>query len=176
MNKIEYVDIVSKPVGKTYERVQTLGIYCWQYDKTEKRAAYFLPRFSFNTNKNYLENIRSGISENEKLQGKGIFSSLWRIRKFYNKVSVINPEAVLFDDIVALSAFKAWVDSDPDLKVIKESGDENNEKAFKQMYVLENEVQFDRLKYTEVQNSSATVYYDLNEILGKEELPSKSEN
>ena len=35
-NKIEYVDVVSKPVGITYEKVQILGIYCWQYEKNEK--------------------------------------------------------------------------------------------------------------------------------------------
>ena len=50
-NNIEYVDIVSKAVGNTYELVDILSIYCWQYEKKEKRAAYFLPRLSFNSNK-----------------------------------------------------------------------------------------------------------------------------
>ena len=44
MNQIEFVDIVSKPVAITFRRIQTLGIYCWQYEKTERRAANF---FSF---------------------------------------------------------------------------------------------------------------------------------
>ena len=28
-------DIVSKPVDDTYELVETMGIYCFQYNKTE---------------------------------------------------------------------------------------------------------------------------------------------
>ena len=51
MNQIEFVDIVSKPVAITFRRIQTLGIYCWQYEKTERRAAFFLPRLSFNSKK-----------------------------------------------------------------------------------------------------------------------------
>ena len=43
-NKIEYVDVVSKPVGITYEKVQILGIYCWQYEKNEKICSDFFFR------------------------------------------------------------------------------------------------------------------------------------
>ena len=36
-------DIISKPVGETYELVQTLGIYCWQEDINHQDAAFFMP-------------------------------------------------------------------------------------------------------------------------------------
>ena len=43
---IEFEDIVAKAVAKSYERIQALGIYCWQPDKIERNAAFFLPRLS----------------------------------------------------------------------------------------------------------------------------------
>ncbi|WP_296025202.1 hypothetical protein [uncultured Treponema sp.] len=169
MNKIEFVDIVSKPVGITYSRIQTLGIYCWQYERTERRAAFFLPRLSFNSNKEYLENLYPGISKKD-LQGKGIFTSIWKIAKFYNKVSILNPEEILYNDFATLSAFKCWVERDSDLKRKKEKGEE----LFLQIYVLENESRFAKFKYTEVQNSAATIYYDWSEIPEEsEEIKSK---
>ena len=169
MNKIEFVDIVSKPVGITYSRIQTLGIYCWQYEKTERRAAFFLPRLSFNSNNEYLENLYPGISKKD-LQGKGIYTSIWKIAKFYNKVSILNPEEILYNDFATLSAFKCWVERDSDLKRKKEKGEE----VFLQIYVLENESRFPKFKYTEVQNSAATIYYDWSEIPEEsEEIKSK---
>ena len=169
MNKIEFVDIVSKPVGITYSRIQTLGIYCWQYERTERRAAFFLPRLSFNSNNEYLENLYPGISKKD-LQGKGIYTSIWKIAKFYNKVSILNPEEILYNDFAPLSAFKCWVERDSDLKRKKEKGEE----VFLQIYVLENESRFPKFKYTEVQNSAATIYYDWSEIPEEsEEIKSK---
>lgn len=114
-NKIEYVDVVSKPVGITYEKVQVLGIYCWPHGENEKRAAFFLPRLSFNTNTDYLEKLYPGISAENDLKGKGIFTSLWKIEKFYSKVSILHPEEVLSNDFATLSAFKAWVETDSNL-------------------------------------------------------------
>ena len=138
-NIIKYVDIVSKPVGCTYEFVDMLGIYCWQYDKTEKRAAFFLPRLSYNTNKEYIEKMYPGISnKEEELKGKGIFTEIWKIAKFYNKVSILTPEDVLYNDFVTLSAFKAWVEKDNDLKMKKEKGEE----VFLQVYSLGNKSKF----------------------------------
>ena len=169
MNQIEFVDIVSKPVGITYSRIQTLGIYCWQYERTERRAAFFLPRLSFNSNKEYLENLYPGISKKD-LQGKGIFTSIWKIAKFYNKVSILNPEEILYKDFATLSAFKCWVENDLNLKRKKEKGEE----LFLQIYVLENESRFAKFKYTEVKNPTATIYYDWSEIPEEsEEIKSK---
>lgn len=169
-NKIEFEDIVSKAVGTTYERVQTLGIYCWQYEKDEKRAAYFLPRFSFNQNKEYLENFYKDISK-DNLQGKGIFSSIWRIAKFYNKVPVYEPEKVLYSDLQTLSAFNAWVQADENLRTKRDNKDDN---TFLQVYVLENESRFAEYKYTEGQNSpGASAYYDWSDILEKREIAKK---
>jgi len=152
MNQIEFVDIVSKPVAITFRRIQTLGIYCWQYEKTERRAAFFLPRLSFNSNKEYLENLYPGIS------------------KFYNKVSILNPEEILYNDFATLSAFKCWVKNDLNLKRKKEKGEE----LFLQIYVLENESRFAKFKCTEVKNPTATIYYDWSEIPEEsEEIKSK---
>lgn len=161
-NNIEYVDIVSKAVGNTYELVDILSIYCWQYEKKEKRAAYFLPRLSFNSNKDYLEKLYPGISQNdEELKGKGVFTEIWKIAKFYNKVSILNPEEVLYNDPVTLSAFKAWVEKDNDLKMKKEKGEE----VFLQVYSLGNKSKFADYKYSSLQNTPATVYYDWSDIL-----------
>lgn len=132
-NKIEYVDVVSKPVGVTFEKVQVLGIYCWQYEKNEKRAAFFLPRLSFNTNTEYLEKFYSDISKKNNLKGKGIFTSLWKIEKFYNKVSILHPEEVLSNDFVTLSAFKAWVETDPNLN---EKNKKTKKNFFRCMHLL----------------------------------------
>lgn len=168
-NKNEIVDIVSKPVGITYERVQTLGIYCWQEGKKEKLPPFFLSRLSFNSNKDYLESLYPGISNKTELQGKGIFTSVWRIAKYYEKVSIINPENTLSSDKGALSAFKAWVQSDEELRKNRDDGKE----VFLQMYVLEDEARFANYKYTTVQNSAATIYYDWSEILEKQEVEGK---
>lgn len=170
-NNIEYVDIVSKAVGNTYELVDILSIYCWQYEKKEKRAAYFLPRLSFNSNKDYLEKLYPGISQNdEELKGKGVFTEIWKIAKFYNKVSILNPEEVLYNDPVTLSAFKAWVEKDNDLKMKKEKGEE----VFLQVYSLGNKSKFADYKYSSLQNTAATVYYDWSEILnGAQEIKGK---
>ena len=161
-NNIEYVDIVSKAVGNTYELVDILSIYCWQYEKKEKRAAYFLPRLSFNNNKEYLEKLYPDISkEEDALKGKGVFTEIWKIAKFYNKVSILNPEEALYNDPVTLSAFKAWVEKDNDLKMKKEKGEE----IFLQVYALENKSTFANYRYSSLQNTAATVYYDWSEIL-----------
>ena len=161
-NNIEYVDIVSKAVGNTYELVDILSIYCWQYEKKEKRAAFFLPRLSYNTNKEYIEKMYPGISnKEEELKGKGIFTEIWKIAKFYNKVSILTPEDVLYNDFVTLSAFKAWVEKDNDLKMKKEKGEE----VFLQVYSLGNKSKFADYKYSSLQNTPATVYYDWSDIL-----------
>lgn len=164
-NRIEFVDIVSKPVGITYERVQTLGIYCWQYEKNERAAAYFMPRLSFNSNKDYIKSLYTSLDEN-KLQGKGIYTSIWRIKKFYNKVSITEPEKVLASDFQALSAFKAWVQTFDELRNKRDSDNED----FLQMYVLENEMRFAKYKYTKTQNPSGTVNYNWSQILEKQEI------
>ena len=165
-NKIEYVDVVSKPVGITYEKVQILGIYCWPHGENEKRAAFFLPRLSFNTNTEYLKKLYPSISKDKDLKGKGIFTSLWKIEKFYNKVSILHPEEVLSNDFVTLSAFKAWVETDPNLNEKKQK----NEEEFLQVYALTDEARFAKYKCTEVQNSAATAYYSLKEILESEDM------
>ena len=134
MNQIEFVDIVSKPVAITFRRIQTLGIYCWQYEKTERRAAFFLPRLSFNSNKEYLENLYPGISKKD-LKGKGIFTSIWKIAKFYNKVSILNPEEILYNDFATLSAFKCWVENDLNLKRKKEKKKKAKNSSFKYMFL-----------------------------------------
>ena len=36
MNEVSFADIVSKPVGVSYEHVQTLGIYCWTDSEKER--------------------------------------------------------------------------------------------------------------------------------------------
>lgn len=164
-NKIEFVDIVSKPVGLTYERVQTLGIYCWQYENDDRTAAYFLPRLSFNTNKDYIKSLYPSFTEND-LQGKGIFTSIWRIKKFYNKVSVLHPEQVLASDFQTLSAFRAWVQANESLREICDK----NEEHFQQVYVLENESRFAQLKYTKQQNPTGKTYYSWSDILEKQEI------
>ena len=106
---ITFKDIISKPVSFSYELVQSLGIYCWQYDKTQQNALYFLPRLSFDQNKDYLEQIYPKIRKSEsKLSGKGIYISIWKIARVYNKVSVKEPEKILSNDPHTLSAFKAW--------------------------------------------------------------------
>ena len=164
------VDIVSKAVGVTYERVQTLGIYCWQPDAEEKEALYFLPRLSFNANKDYLDSIYPGISGKTELQGKGIFTSVWKIKNHYKMVSILHPENDISDDKHALSAFKAWVNADLELKAKKDGEQE----AFLQVYVLQDEHRFPKYKYTEVQNpSGAKTYYSWDEILEKEEIKGK---
>lgn len=165
-DKIEYVDVVSKPVGITYEKVQILGIYCWPHGENEKRAAFFLPRLSFNTNIDYLEKLYPGISKEKDLKGKGIFTSLWKIEKFYSKVSILNPEEVLSNDFATLSAFKAWVETDSNLNEKKQK----NEDEFLQVYALTDEARFAKYKFTEVQNSAAVAYYSLKEILESKDM------
>ena len=81
--------------------------------------------------------------------------------KFYNKVSILTPEDVLYNDFVTLSAFKAWVEKDNDLKMKKEKGEE----VFLQVYSLGNKSKFADYKYSSLQNTPATVYYDWSDIL-----------
>ena len=100
------------------------------------------------------------------LKGKGIFTSLWKIEKFYNKVSILHPEEVLYNDFATLSAFKAWVETDPNLNEKKQK----NEEEFLQVYALTDEARFAKYKCTEVQNSAATAYYSLKEILESEDM------
>ena len=157
---ITFKDIISKPVSVSYELVQSLGIYCWQYEKSQQNALYFLPRLSFEQNKNYLKQIYPKICSSEhKLSGKGIYISIWKIARVYNKVSVKEPEKILSNDPHTLSAFKAWCSES---KI-----DENEEQ---QIYVLTEEKKFVQYKYTKVQNSPATIYYDWNEILSKQKI------
>lgn len=159
-HEIKFEDIVSKAVAKSYERIQTLGIYCWQPDKIERTAAFFLPRLSYNQNKDYLEKLYPGISARAELEGRGIFASVWKIARYYGRVRVGSPEETLSGDMHTLSAFKAWCALDPNLK----SDD------FLQVYVLSEEKTFAEFKYTSVQNPPATTYYSWLDILGKREI------
>ena len=56
--------------------------------------------------------------------------------KFYNKVSILTPEDVLYNDFVTLSAFKAWVENSPELK------EQKGEEVFLQVYSLGNKSKF----------------------------------
>ena len=60
------------------------------------------------------------------------------VQKNYIKVSILTPEDVLYNDFVTLSAFKAWVEKDNDLKMKKEKGEE----VFLQVYSLGNKSKF----------------------------------
>ena len=80
--------------------------------------------------------------------------------KFYNKVSILTPEDVLYNDFITLSAFKAWVENSPELKE-KQKGEE----VFLQVYSLGNKSKFADYKYSSLQNTTATVYYDWSDIL-----------
>ena len=160
---VSFEDIISKPVAGSYDMVQSLGIYCWQYEKSQKNALYFLPRLSFEQNKDYLERIYPEISDSEdELAGKGIFISIWKIARVYNKVSVKSPEEILSNDVHTLAAFKAWC---------TKAGLDNDSEQ--QIYVLEEERKFVQFKYTEKQNTAATIYYDWDEILSKQKIKGK---
>ena len=65
MNEISFADIVSKPVGVSYEHVQTLGIYCWTDSEKERNAAFFLPRLSYNKNKEYITALYPDLEHNK---------------------------------------------------------------------------------------------------------------
>ena len=164
-NRIDFEDIISKPVGNSYKRVQTLGIYCWQADVKTRMSAYFLPRFSLDKNRDYLEALYPGISKNKDLEGKGIYVSIWKIARIYNKVLPNSPEEILGQDYHTLSAFKAW----------KGFSDEDYEKGM-QVYVLEEEKRFHEYKYTKVQNSTGIIYYDWDEILDRTVIDAKDDN
>ena len=162
-NIIEFEDIVSKPVGCTYERVQTLGIYCFQADKNERNAAFFLPRLSFRQNLQYLKALYPNIDNNLDLQGKGIYTSVWNIVNHYDNISIKNAATRLEHDLHTLSAFYAWVKADKNL----------TEETELQIYTLNNERVFPEYKYTKLQNTASTIYYDWSEILEKIEIDGK---
>lgn len=165
---VSFCDIISKPVDDTYELVQTLGIYCWQYEKTQQNALFFLPRFSFNENKDYLKQVYPDIENDvDELSGKGIYTSIWQIARVYNKVSINEPEKILGNDFHTLSAFQAWCSA----QNLYER--ELNEQ---QIYVLREERRFAKYKYTNIQNSPATIYYYWNEILNKQIIKGKKQN
>ncbi|MBQ8681217.1 MAG: hypothetical protein IJ530_15905 [Treponema sp.] len=155
-------DIISKPVGETYEYVQTLGIYCWQEEINHQDAAFFMPRFSFQSNKEYLEKLYKGISNDSSLSNQGIFASVWKIAKVYYKVPVDAPESVLSNDITTLSAFKAWC---------KFAAKPENKKL--NVYVLSEEKHFAQYKHTELQNPSGITYYDWEEVLKNQVIKGK---
>ena len=162
MNEIHFTDIVSKPVGESYELVQMLGIYCWPSNEKERNAGFFLPRLSYNQNKEYLTALYPDLKKNTNLQGRGIYTSIWRIGSYYNSLSLENAERVLCRDIATLSAFKIWV-----AKYCNNSADPI------QMYVLEEEKRFAQFKYTATQNPSGTINYDWKQILKKIEIKRK---
>ena len=162
MNEIHFTDIVSKPVGESYELVQMLGIYCWPSDEKERNAGFFLPRLSYNQNKEYLTALYPDLKKNTNLQGRGIYTSIWRIANYYNGISLENAERVLCRDIATLSAFKIWV-----AKYCNNSADPI------QMYVLEEEKRFAQFKYTATQNPVGTIYYDWKEIITEREIKGK---
>ena len=66
------------------------------------------------------------------------YDEVVEIAKFYNKVSILTPEDVLYNDFVTLSAFKAWVVNIPELKEKKQKGEE----VFLQVYSLGNKSKF----------------------------------
>ena len=73
----------------------------------------------------------------------------------------MTPEDVLYNDFVTLSAFKAWVENSPELKEKKQKGED----VFLQVYSLGNKSKFADYKYSSLQNTPATVYYDWSDIL-----------
>lgn len=155
-------DIVSKPVDDTYELVETMGIYCFQYNKTEKRAAYFLPRYPYEKTKNHLSKWFPDIEKEVSMKGKGIFPCIWKIERLYNKVSVASPEIALGEDISIISAFMEWC---------RQCNVKDNE--FLQLFVLSNQRIFAEYKYTETKNSSNMTYYSWSDILSKTEIEKK---
>ena len=169
MSEIYFTDIISKPVGVSYELVQTLGIYCWQNDEKVKNAGFFLPRLSYNKNKEYITALYPDLEKNTNLQGRGIYTSIWRIRNYYNSLSLENAERILCRDIATLSAFKTWIELYPKF----ESENSLSEQNLLQMYVLEEEKRFAQFKYTATQNPIGTIYYDWKEILKEREIKGK---
>lgn len=159
--------IVSKPVGKSYERVQLLGIYCWQNDRKldfKGDTLYFLPRIPFNENKDYLKSLYPEIVKDDP-QGKGIFISLWKIAGEPRVVMPDAPEKKLSGHLLA--AFRAWA------SVPNAFSDEDRKNGV-QMIELEEERRFTQYKYTATQNPSGTVYYSFSDILDKRELPARN--
>ena len=66
---------------------------------------------------------------------------------------------MLYNAFVTLSAFKAWVENSPELK------EQKGEEVFLQVYSLGNKSKFADYKYSLLQNTPATVYYDWSDIL-----------
>lgn len=164
MNDVENTrDIVSRPVGASYERVQLLGIYCWQKSIAVKPCPYFMPRLSFNENKDYLEKLYPGISKNTSLTGKGIYSSLWQSVRTYPCVMPSAPEQAFGNDSATLAAFKTWA-SAPDAFT------EEDRRDGVQVYVLGAERHFASYKRTAGQNPTGLVYLNLSDVLASDEL------
>ena len=59
-------------------------------------------------------------------------STCTSVQKNFIKVSILTPEDVVYNDFETLSAFKAWVEKDNNLKMKKEKGEE----VYLQVYSL----------------------------------------
>jgi hypothetical protein len=163
--------ILCKPVSVMGDIVNTLGIYVCQAGNPSSDSLYFMPRYSLNQNKEFLQNLYpTYFQENNEITGKGICCFLYKVEKIYRGISTTEylNNAELKANPHHLVAYQAWCN-------LNRIGEENRSPT-EDIYILSPICKFPQPKFTPGQNNSYSSYYTLEEILTcGQELPTKGE-
>ncbi len=158
----DFVDtphIISKAVGKSFELVSRLHIYSCPERHNDKNCRFFMPRMSYNTQKEFLEQMFPSFKFNDGIHhGKAVFYALYDIEKIYGNISKDNIETLKNIDMRAYLLLREWVEAYP-----------NEEKAFQEgspyrVYILSSERMFISPKFGQEKNNQGARYCNLEDI------------
>ncbi|MBK9331888.1 MAG: hypothetical protein IPM96_05650 [Ignavibacteria bacterium] len=148
-------EVFCPPVGSTYSLVDELNIYCCPAERSLKDAIYLLPRIPISKVKDIL--IRKyGITDFTKLKGKGCAIALYKIESSF---IVDNDSIDAIEDQTIKDKVKKWM---------------GNDKMRLRVFILNEKMEFEKPKITDVQNNTWNGYFKLSQVWG--DLISKNLN
>lgn len=140
-------EVFCPPVGDTFKTVQELGIYCCPADRSLKDAIYLMPRVPVNKIQALLTG-RYGISDFTELKGKGCSVALYKID---NSFIVDSNSLDAIEDETLRQKVQKWLGS--------------REERLK-VFVLSERMDFQKPKFTELQNNTWNGYFKLSQVWG----------
>ncbi len=151
--------IISKAVGASFELVSRLHIYSCPEDHNDRNCRFFMPRMSYNTQKEFLTQLYPNFKFDDTVhRGKAVFCALYDMEKIYTGISKDNVERLKNIDMRAYLLFKEWVDAYPNEQGLFEEG-----KSYR-LHVLSSERRFVTPKFSQEQNNLGPRYCNLKDL------------
>ena len=140
-------EVFCPPVGDTFKTVQELGIYCCPADRSLKDAIYLMPRVPVNKIQSLLTS-KYHINDFTNIKGKGCSVALYKID---NSFIVDSNSLEAIEDDVLKQKVQKWLGN-------------RNERL--KVFVLSERMDFQKPKFTELQNNTWNGYFTLSQVWG----------